>query len=537
MGFCDASDLPQGARLETDICIVGAGAAGIALATALEGSPLRVALLESGGDGLESASDTLNELDIVGLPFHLDHEVRHRALGGTTTTWAGRCALLDPIDFAPRPWVAGSGWPLPASEIERFLPAAEDLLGLRRPEALHDEFWVGDPIFDALSSEDLSPRIHLFAGKPRLGHACRTTLRRSDTTTVYLHATAQELVAPADRNVVTHLEARSSSGRKFRLFASTWILACGALENPRLLLLSRKGRPAGLGNDHDRVGRYYMDHPRGDGIGRLFLDARHPLYQRLAMSLMPGRQTRIGARMQFAVGARPEFLQRNSLLSVSSFFYGASTERLARLRRSLDAVAFGVGIERPSSAFLAHSARLVAATPLLAKAAWSHLRRHPFAIDHLVLVDQVEQVPDPESRVTLSDRTDRFGQQIARLDWRIDDTVTRTLRAFHGALANHVRQAGLGRLESKLLDAPDFEPSYSECAHPMGTTRMHPDPRQGVVDTDCRVHGLDNLFTAGSSVFPTGGHAPPTLTLVALAIRLAQHLRQAHGSGRLGGLA
>ncbi len=525
MSFRDANELEDGARIEADLCIVGAGAAGIALALELEGSPLQVCVLESGGRRYEPAADALNELDNVGLALNVDWKIRRRGLGGTTEAWFGRGALLDRQDFERRPWVPESGWPIPAGEIDRFRPAAERLLGVRRPEALEPGFWTGDEVFDALVTEDLSPRIHLLAGAVRMGRVYRRALSRSRNTTVYLHATVTELVAPADRGRVEHLEARCAGGKRIRVAAAAYVLACGGLENPRLLLLSRGQRQAGLGNEYDQVGRYYMNHPRGDGVGRLYLDPRHRLYQPMITALTMGHERRVSGRMQFALAPEPGFLRRERLLSVCSFFYGASLERLARLKPSLEAIQEDLAGHRLSRHLLGHGLRLAAEAPLLAEAAWNRLMRVPFMIDHLVLVDQVEQVPDAASRITLSDRCDRFGQPLIRLDWRITSDVTRTLRTFYRALAEHLERCRLGRLESPLLDDESFVPDYTDCAHPMGGTRMHPDPRKGVVDTQCRVHSLANLFVAGSSVFPTGGHAAPTLTFIALAIRLGRHLR------------
>ncbi len=525
MSIRDARHLAEGARLETDVCIVGAGAAGLAVALELEGAPFDVTLLESGGFGREPDADELDQMERVGLPFRLDTDVRHRALGGTTIAWAGRCATFDESDFVEPAGGGRGGWPFGAPEIERFLPRAREFLGLEQTDGLGAEFWSGDTAFEALRGAEIEPRIHVFTRTPDLGRRYRRALERSRTTTVYLHATVGRLVAPANGDAVTHLEGWSAPGRGFRIAARAWVLACGALENPRLLLLSNDHRPAGLGNDHDLVGRHYMDHPRGDGIGRLFLDRAHPLYAELVAALLPGHEKQVNGSMQLAFAMRSDLRAGKGLSNAVSFCYGAATERVARLRPPWDRlIEFGRSGRR-STHFRADVTALAKEAPLLASAAWQHWRRRPFELDHLVLVDQVEQMPDPDSRVLLSERRDRFGQALLRLDWRIDPGVTRSLHELHRSIAEHVRRTGIGRLESRLLDIPEFSPEYTECAHPMGTTRMDADSGRGVVDENGRVHGLGNLFVAGSSVFPTGGNAPPTLTLSALAIRLADHLR------------
>jgi choline dehydrogenase-like flavoprotein len=534
MSIRSASRLREGERVEADVCVVGAGAAGIALALGFEKSPLSVCLIESGSFRHREDSDALNELDNVGRPLNVSWKIRNRAFGGTTTSWAGRCARLDPIDFEARPWVPESGWPIDRHEVERSIPEAETILGVTTPEAFAPRFWETDPVHQALELPELSPRAHIIGRRFRMGKRYKSTLRRSATTTVIHDATVTELVAPAESSRVQHAECLSRIGRRFRVTAAAFVIACGGIENPRLLLLSRRHRSAGLGNDHDQVGRYYMNHPRGDSVGRLFLEPGHPHFRDFIAGLTMGFERRVGARMQLAVAPRADFMRREEILNISSFFYGSSLQRLARLKPSLEAITEGIARRRLTRPILGHAVRLFAEAPLLAEATWYRARRIPFMIDHLVLVDQVEQLPNPESRVTLSDRRDRVGQPLVRLDWKIDTSVVRTHRVFYRALDARLRQRGIGRIESPLLEDESFEPEYTDCAHPAGTTRMHVDARKGVVDTDCRVHGLANLFVAGGSVFPTVGNAAPTLTIVALATRLANHLQSLFASGRMG---
>jgi choline dehydrogenase-like flavoprotein len=146
-------------------------------------------------------------------------------------------------------------------------------------------------------------------------------------------------------------------------------------------------------------------------------------------------------------------------------------------------------------------------------------------IDCLVVIDQLEQAPDPNSRITLSNKKDRFGNPFLKLDWRIGAATRASWARMHQLVAERLKAQGIGRLESPVLEDPAYEPTFIDMRHPSGTTRMGADPATGVVDTNCRVYGIDNLYISGSSVFPTVGHANPTLTILALAIRLADHLK------------
>jgi choline dehydrogenase-like flavoprotein len=169
--------------------------------------------------------------------------------------------------------------------------------------------------------------------------------------------------------------------------------------------------------------------------------------------------------------------------------------------------------------------RLASGMPLLVAAGLARLGRRPFLVDHLVMVEQLEQPPDAASRITLTGQRDSFGRPGLRIESGTSEATLRTQRRFHALLAERFARIGVGRLASTVLERPDGEPQFTDAAHPMGSTRMSRSPADGVVDAQCGVHGLDNLYVAGSSVFPTGGHANPTLTLVALSIRLAEHVR------------
>jgi choline dehydrogenase-like flavoprotein len=465
MSRIDSNSISDGDAIDADVCIVGAGAAGLAVATALEPTALRTVLLESGG------------------------------LRDTTSDWYGRIGQLDRIDFERRDWVPLSGWPIPPSAVSAYAPRAARFFGLRRPEALDSGYWADDPVVRALGRDGLSAGVYLWPRRVRTSRLHVPALRRSRSVRVIAHAHATRLEAADDGSRAEAVTVRGRRGQRFRVRARAYVLACGGLGNPRLLLLSPGAGGRALGNRHDTVGRHYMDHPRGAGIAVLHPGARRGSRVRALTEHSDGRA---GGRAQPFVRADPALQRRERLLNCCSFLYPAGPP--------------GTTPGGPGRAPGRLGLRLAG---------------RPLGIDRLVALDQAEQVPDRDSRVALSSHRDRFGDPVLDVRWRIGPETTRSLRRLHELLSERVAAAGIGKFESALLDDPEHEPAYTDADHPMGTTRMSADPRHGVVDADCRVHGVGNLYVAGSSVFPTGGNAPPTFTIACLALRLGDRLQQA----------
>ena len=493
----DARALPDGIRLEADVCIVGGGAAGIALALELRDSPLRVCLLESGGHDYDPDIQDLARGHVAGRRYYKLHTTRLRLLGGSTNHWGGKCRPLDPIDFAHRPWIPHSGWPLDRAQLDPYYRRAQRLcrLGPFEYEPAYWEEALGTRVWP-FDSEVLRTRIFLLRPLP-FGRAYRRRLERAENVDVYLHASATGFELDAAGERVAAVEARALAGRGFRVGARRFVLAAGGIENPRLLLLSNGRRPAGLGNQHDLVGRFFMDHIWCPW-GRIRLsDPRPPA--RLYRDPPASREVAVHAGLSFT----------EAVMEAESLSNFATIPLLEEPAQP------GVeGIGAPLAAEISEMDRADRAAGD-GSAAGAVLLRNYF-----------EQVPDPESRVTLADDRDALGQRRIRLRWRLGEIDRRTLRRAHEILAAELGRLGLGRLRLEVTDdLAEWPPTTIGGHHHMGTTRMSRDPRRGVVDADCRVHGVPNLYVAGSSVFPTSGYANPTLTLLALAIRLADHLK------------
>lgn len=490
----DAAQVDEGATLQTDVCIIGAGAAGITIAQALAGEKLRVILLESGGLRAEPDTQGLYRGVTRGPRQAPLDESRLRFLGGTTNHWAGACGPLDALDFAKRAWVPDSGWPLSLETLAPAYRRAHEICDL----GAHD---YGEAVWGAfaapvpgLAEAGVEQRLIQYSPPTRFGEKYRAALRRAPNVDVVLHANVLELVAP-DSRAVQRARVQSLAGRRFEVSARRFVVACGAIENARLLLLSNGTDPSGLGNDRDLVGRCFMDHPRVRPAGLLLWS--NPDSDRIAEGRVVAG---VRARLRLVLGPR-----------------------LQRRHRVLNSTLM-VEPPEPVGALDADEVRDQDTARLLARFGGSGSGAR---ISRLWL--RSEQSPNRASRVLLSsDERDRFDQPRPILDWQLQALERTTFSLASRLYARALTLAGVGRVKLSdwlLRTEPLGWQAVSTDWHQMGTTRMATDRDRGVVDADCRVFGVENLFIAGASVFPTSGAMNPTLTLVALALRLADHLR------------
>ncbi len=490
--FVDARQLADESVVESGVCIVGAGAAGISLARALAAHHVDVCLVESGGLDPDPAAQSLNEAENVGLPYFPLDANRQRVFGGTTHLWAGWCRPLDAFDLAPRPWVPHSGWPISASDLLPYYQRAHELCEL--PTCSYDAGDWEHPLDAApAQSESVISKLYRLSPPTRFGRTYRETLARAANVQVLLHANAMDLEATTDATGIVRLRVGCLSGSRFWVQARHYVLAAGGVENARLLLLSK------LGNEHDVVGRYFMEHmhfPAATLLQTMHTPAitshgkdAHRVATRLALS--PSIQKR-------------EQLLNHSVMLAPVHWYDRLTHAVARrLARRVHPLQ-----DRLPPAF----------DPGVAP---GRQRAKRWRL-HLTF----EQTPNAESRVTLGNRCDALGMPRVRLEWRSTPLDRHTAERAPQLIGAELERIGLGRIEpGASLNAWPPAPLQGLRGHHMGTTRMSTDPRHGVVDPQCRVHGIDNLFIAGSSVFPTAGAGAPTLTIVALALRLADHLQ------------
>jgi len=498
----DGRDLPAGHELKADLCIIGAGAAGIPLARELRDSGLDVLLLESGGFELEPSIQNLYAGSTSGTFLPTDGRYlvtsRMRLFGGTTRSWAGWCVPMDPMDLERRDWLPYSGWPFDRAHLEPFYTRAAAVCQVK-PHAPDLSRWRGTPRAPLDLGDDsgiVTKLIHM-SPPTHFGDYYRADLVTAKKVTLCLHANALDLRPVAAGGALKEVLAGCLDGKRFRVRARAYVLAAGGVENVRLLMSSRSVHAEGIGNDHDLLGRFFMEHPHLH-VGFLTF-TRKPgsleLYRQHTQDPLLGHES-LGV-----LCPSPELQRRERTLNLSVQLYPAPRDRLSDFVRGVGRMAAHADAGFPATAA---TGDLVSAN----------------------LYARVEPSPNPNSRVTLGTERDALGMQRVKLDWRLPTLDGESLRRTLIAFGRELGRVGRGRLFVRITEARPWPAGTTGGDHHMGTTRMAAAPAEGVVDPDCRVHGMDNLFVAGSSVYPCAGFANPTLTIVALALRLADHLRK-----------
>jgi choline dehydrogenase-like flavoprotein len=526
----DARTLPGGSTASADVCIVGAGVAGVTLAQQLLGTAARVLLLESGGltftKSLRSLPTVLSrhlrgEQGLargrnVGQSYYPLRFTRARALGGSSRAWAShglQAAPLDPIDFAERDNLPYHGWPFGREALDPYYERAQQACNLG-PFEYEVGPWEDRGLGRRLPLDEDVVRSTMFQfGLDSAFDRYQAQLVEAGNVELLLHATVTRIVIDRSGRV-QHIEGATLAGNRFTVAADTFVLAAGAIENARLLLVSDDVQPAGIGNEHDLVGRFFMEHPDLE-VGTLV-----PGPDLDDLSLYGSQQVGPHLNAHAMLRLSDAVLREEGLLNAVVRFRPTHRSALdpavgsvRTLRRSLH---HGV----PTAGLATHAVRAVRGVrPVLRHGA---ARRSPVP-DAFGLDIMAEQAPNPESRVRLAARRDRLGVPSTILDWRLGDQDWASIRRTVEILGDSLRDAGVGQLVPT-VDRGRTPPAVYGNWHHLGTTRMHEDPAQGVVDGHGRVHGTSNLYVGGGSVLPTGGYANPTLTIAALALRLADHL-------------
>jgi choline dehydrogenase-like flavoprotein len=440
---------------------------------------------------------------------------------------------MDEHDFTKRDWVPYSGWPFEKSELLSFYDQSREVLQLG-PNRFDTEYWtaaIDRPDVRRLPfvTGDVVDAISQFSAPLRFGRFYREDLRKAEHITVLLYANAVEIETDQTGQKVEAVRIATLTGRSARARATFFVLATGGIENARLLLVSNRTQQAGVGNGNDLVGRFFMDHPRlFPGYARFHERwARNRLYDEKYSyhdRAVSAQGTCVAAQLML----RPEVQAREKLLNAQVWFTSTfpgeeseTAEALMRVKRR--------ATQRQAPGWsLGHDLRTLAARPLdtagLLAGRYCRLRS---LVRHRRVHIVAEPTPNPESRVTLSDRRDQLGMNRVRVRWLLDSLVERTVNRTCGLIAEEVTRAGVADVVlDPAAEGGEWHRSFSEEGtwHHMGTTRMHDSPKLGVVDRNCRVHGMPNLYVSGSSVFPTAGGNFPTITVAALALRLSDHL-------------
>jgi choline dehydrogenase-like flavoprotein len=497
--FIDARTLPAATVLTPDLAIIGGGPAGISLALALASTKLNILLLESGGMNFDPQNQKMYAGAEAGLRYTALDAGRLRFLGGSTNHWGGWCRPLDAIDFEARDWMPHSGWPFPKTALDVYYPRAQKLVEAgpwlydkaeARIASLGAPLKLGDggvytSWFQFSKTRDSQLPTYF-------GHRYEDDLKRAERVKPLLHAnvTGIRLTRNAqrvDRLDVATLNAQGGAGKRFTVKPRVTVLACGGMENVRLLLASNDVMASGIGNQNDLVGRFFADNPIPRDVATLvsFAGPLAPYYgNNLAMAKGPILQATFAPTDGF--------------------------RRVRRVAASLTTVEQPLDLDETGKA-----AVITAAIALNVDA--SNAKAYSLGCG-------MELLPDPERRLTLTSEKDALGLPRLKLSMRVADA---DFSLYHDTLKELGRQllsSGTGLL--KITRRQNWSQNMDWGNHHLGTTRMHSDPKQGVVNADSQVHGLGNLYVAGSSIFPTYSASNPTLNLVALTLRLADHLKK-----------
>lgn len=554
----DALDFNDGAVLHADFCIAGAGAAGITLALELARSGLQVLLLESGGLEPEDDTQRLYEGSVADVRLHSPaHRYRERRFGGSTTIWGGRCIPFDAIDFEARDYVANSGWPFGLDELLPYYPRANRLceageFAYSAPAAFSRPL---RPMIDGFQSDHFATEsLERFSCPTNFGSRYERRLRDAPNVRVLLHANLTELVFHPNARAVAAAIVRTLAGKSLRVEAGQFVLAMGGLEIPRVLLANRRTWAHGIGNEHDVVGRYYMCHIAGT-IGTLKQPGADRVYhgydisdegiycrRRLSLTASAQRTHRLGnfvGRLHHPRITDPA--HRTAVLSALQFAKGLISYEYGKRLHGEEKVGWGTWLRHLRNV-VSGPHELLAFGHHMLRDRFLAARKFPSIIvkssaGHYSLDFHAEQEPAAASRITLGSSRDALGMEQVHIEWRYTQADIHTVRQAVNLFAQDISRSGVGVFE---YDPASIELEMSRYGayggHHLGTARMGTNPRLSVVDPDCRVHGLHNLYLAGGAVFPTSSQANPTLTIVALALRLSAQLERRQRQARAPGV-
>ena len=507
----DARELENNTIIEGDICIVGAGAAGISIALEWIDTSYKIILLEGGGFGYEDKIQDLYKGTTTGQKYFPLKSTRLHYFGGTTGHWGGYCTEFDAIDFKKRDWVPHSGWPISKNDLDPFYKRSKDILDLHATD-YSLEYWQkqdSSRVHLPIDKNVVYSKMWQFSAPTRFGNKYRDAIVNAPNIHLYTYANVTNMIANEQLSEITEVTIKNLEGKEHKVKATHYILACGAIQNPRLLLASNKQYKKGLGNENDIVGRYFMDHIEMKS-SELWLSNSHPMQ----LYIYNHGKTKARAELALTEATQTKYKILNGTASLTHL------DKARQIQSTIDTW----DDEDPR--------RNVMTT-------WEKIKKRLLTykestIDNIdkayELFTRIEQAPNPDSRLTIGTKKDALGVPLVNLNWQITSIEKESIRKIHEIIGQQVGISDIGRVKllEYLHDKNDTSwPSFTSGGwHHIGTTRMSDTPKNGVVDANCKVHGIANLFIAGASCFTTSGAANPTLTIVALSLRLSDHLKE-----------
>ena len=507
--YTDARTLPDNTLIEGDICIVGTGPAGLSIAMDWNNTPYKVILLEGGGLDYDDQVQDLYAGKTTGQKYYPLKSTRLHYFGGTSNHWSGYCSPMDTLDFEKRDWIPHSGWPIKKTDLDPFYAKAQPILDLG-PYEYDTAYWQQkDPALRSLLPENPAVwnKVWQFSPPTRLGKKYGDDIKTSKNIHLYTYSNLVDITANEQVSAIKNLTVTNLAGKRHSVKAKHFVLACSTLQNARILLSCNKQASRGLGNDHDLVGRFFMEHMQIKSAW-LYLPTPDPMK---LYSIEPG-VTKMRCELAITAEMQRKYRILSGTASLSPFGLAKNAKPSIETwnnddpRKSLDNFRSSNGAARKKAALAAAGSNIY------------------------MLSTRIEQAPNPDSRITLDTVKDPLGMPRSILHWELTPFEKHSVRKIYELIGQQVGAAGTARLQlMEHFEDPNDNawPEFTSGGwHHMGTTRMSDDPHTGVVDADCKMHGIANLFIAGASCFVTAAAPNPTLTIVALSLRLSDHLKK-----------
>jgi choline dehydrogenase-like flavoprotein len=550
----DAETIEVGTIIKSDIVVVGSGPAGTVVALELAKAGYDVALIESGDLKFSAESQDLSTAENFDPKFHASmSDCTRRQLGGTSVIWGGRCLPYDPVDFDRRTYIPNSNWPIMYEELESYFARACQY------------FFCGESEFDINNipnieqksiipglpdTEVLTSKLERWSLPTNFGKEYFKNFQQSQKIKVFYNLTCTEIETNEQGNRVELIHLQTLKGRKILAKCQKYVLAGGALNTTRLLMVSDRKHSGGIGNHSGLLGRFYMGHLSGSIATAHFTTA--PKDTVFGFDRDPDD---IYLRRRFSFTR--EFLHEKQLSNIVAWLgvpkFGDSSHQngilsaayvalnIPGLKNYLTPTATrkmaigednGKSYRSHISNILRDFKQVLTFAPYFGYERYIAKRKIPAlfvysAANEYPLHYHSEQIPNYNSFVNLSDKFDKLGMRKLNINIQfLQQDIDNVIKA-HEFWDHHLRKHDCGYLKYLTDDlAASVWEQAGDGFHQVGTTRMSAHPNDGVIGTNCNVHGVDNLFIASSSVFVTSGQANSTFMIVSFALRLADHLKK-----------